>query len=170
MTLGLRTPLVPTGQGRGCPAGPATGTGALKVLGGAVHVCKMSPVTWAEVPLDVTVVVRICSTPLNVPVSVGTSQPVARLLSRSIKIWKLDVAAEAACAKPIVSSRRAKAILTLAGVQKLMGKSPRLTPRAHLQTEGQPRRAIRRSVQDGMGGLLFRSTHPGFYSRRPLRG
>src|SRR6185312_5252902 len=145
MTLGLRTPLVPTGQGRGCPAGPATGTGALKVLGGAVHVCKMSPVTWAEVPLDVTVVVRICSTPLNVPVSVGTSQPV-------------------------VSSRRAKAILTLAGVQKLMGKSPRLTPRAHLQTEGQPRRAIRRSVQDGMGGLLFRSTHPGFYSRRPLRG
>src|SRR5436305_4205680 len=126
MTLVPPVPLlVPTGQGRGLPAGAGTGAGALKVLGGDVQVCTCKAVTWAVVPVVVTVVMRICSTPLNVPVSVGTSQPVFWWLSRSRRIWKVAVAAEAAVAEPSVSSRRANAILARAGIQELIGKSPR---------------------------------------------
>src|SRR5206468_7588755 len=79
--------------------------------------------TWVTGPPEVSVVIRICSTPGNVPVRVVTVQRVCWWLSRSRRIWNEEVvaAAEAADARPTVSSRKARAILTLVAIMEFIG-------------------------------------------------
>src|SRR6476661_4981744 len=138
MTLVPPVPLLtPTCQGRGWPAGGVTGVAAPNVVP-LTQFFTVAAVTCAEEPPVTTVVVRICSTPLNVPVNVATSQPVFWWLSRSRRIWKVDVAAEAAGTKPAPRKRTAKAILDAVDfnrfMEKLLGRTSRAPPPA---TEGQ---------------------------------
>src|SRR5215218_405339 len=125
MTLLPPVPLLtPTGQGSGWPAGGVTGLAAPNVVP-LTQLFTVAAVTCAEEPPVTTVVVRICVTPLNVPVKVATSQPVVGLLSRSRRIWKVDVAAEAAGTKPAPRKRTANAILDTVDFKRFIGKAPR---------------------------------------------
>src|SRR6478672_7454987 len=81
----------PIGHGSGWPAGAGTATGAPKVFVTQLRTC--TAVTWVTGPPEVTVVIRICSTPVNVPVRVGTVQPGFWWLSSSRRIWNEGVAA-----------------------------------------------------------------------------
>src|SRR3954451_14353228 len=121
MKLGLLVPPgVPTAQGRGWPTGAGAGDAGPRTPALQLRTCNA--VTWAVEPLLVTVVMRNCSTPGKGEPRVGTLQPVAWLLSRSIRISKVLVVADAAGAKPSVSSSTAKAILAVMDFKKFIGK------------------------------------------------
>src|SRR5712691_6923622 len=106
----------------------ARGGGGIKIV--PEQFCRVTDVsagTELGGEVNVNVIVTISSMPLKtLPRVVVLTQPPGAL---SMKMRNVEVAAggaaEAAGAKPIVSSRRARAILTLAGMKKLIGKSPR---------------------------------------------
>src|SRR3954453_21262349 len=103
----------PIGQGSGWPAGAGTATGAPKVLGGLVQLRTCTAVTWVTGPPEVTVVIRICSTPGNAPVRVGTVPPVFLGFARSRRNWKVEVVPppHAGHARPTAAKRAVNTVL-----------------------------------------------------------
>src|SRR4051794_14509028 len=148
----------PIGHGSGWPAGAGTATGAPKVLGGLVQLRTCTAVTWVTGPPEVTVVIRICSTPGNVPVRVVTVQPVFWWLSRSSRIWKVEVVAtaDAVDVRPTAASRARKTVLARVDFKRFIGELlGRNVPRTLHPREGRAgrTRATRSAMADGIGDV-----------------